>query len=73
MKFKNAFFVCASVCPCMRPFFSHCYINLNVSFMYKYIFTKFTGNVYGSEDMSVQNLGIILKKIAAIANCLKNY
>ena len=48
------------------------YINLNISFMYKDIFTKFAGNVYGYENLSVQNFGLILKnKMTSIANCLK--
>ena len=47
-------------------------INLNTSFTYKDIFTKFAGNVYGYENLSLQNFSLILKnKIAAIANCLK--
>ena len=46
---------------CVRPL-SHFYINLNISFIYKDIFTKFAGNVYGYENMSVQNFGLILKK-----------
>ena len=32
----------------------------------------FAGNVYGYENLSVQNFSLILKnKMAAIANCLK--
>ena len=51
---------------------SRFYINLNISFIYKYIFTKFAGNVYGYKNLSVQNFSLILKnKMAAIANCLK--
>ena len=47
-------------------------INLNVSFIYKDIFTKFARNVYGYENLSMQNFSLILKnKMAAIANCLK--
>ena len=34
---------------------SRFYINLNISFIYKDIFTKFAGNIYGYENMSVQN------------------
>ena len=42
--------------------------NLNISFIYKDIFTKFAGNVY--ENMSLQNFGLILKnKMAAVADC----
>ena len=53
---------------------SRFYINLNISFIYKYIFTKFAGNVYGYELLSVQNFSLILtNKMAAIANCLKNH
>ena len=43
------------------------YINLNISFIYKDIFTKFAGNVYGYKNLSVQNFGLILRKKAAIA------
>ena len=43
-------------------------INLNISFIYKDIFIKFAGNVYGYENLSVQNFGL---KMAAINNCLK--
>ena len=40
--------------------------------VYNDIFTKFAGNVYGYENLSLQNFSLILKnKIAAIANCLK--
>ena len=47
-------------------------INLNISFIYEHIFTKFAGNVYGYENLSLQNFSLILKnKMAAIANCLK--
>ena len=31
------------------------YINLNISVIYKDIFTKFAGNVYGYENLFVQN------------------
>ena len=49
------------------------YINLNISFIYKDMFTKCAGNVYGYENLSVQNFGLILKnKMADIANCLKS-
>ena len=59
-----------SACPSVR---SSCfYINLNISFIYKDIFTKFAGNVYGYENLSVQTFGFILKnEMATIANCLK--
>ena len=41
-----------------------------VSFIYKDIVIKFAGNVYGYENLSLQNFGLILKnKIAAITNC----
>ena len=48
---------------CIRPSIhsSGFYINLNILFMYKDIFTKFADNVYGYENMSVQNFGLILK------------
>ena len=47
-------------------------INLNISLIYKDIFTKFARNVYSYENLSLQNFRLILKnKIAAIANCLK--
>ena len=47
-------------------------INLNISFIYIDIFTKFAGNVYGYENLSLQNFSLIFKnKMAAIANCLK--
>ena len=42
--------------------------------VYKDIFTKFTGNVYGYENMSVQNFGLILKnKMAAITDFFENH
>ena len=51
---------------------SHFYINLNISFICKDIFTKFEGKVYGYENMYVKNFGLILKnKMAVIANCFK--
>ena len=43
------------------------YINLNISFNYKDSFTTFA---YGHENLSVQNY-ILIKKMAAKANCLK--
>ena len=47
-------------------------INLNISFIYEDIFTKFAGNVYGYKNLSLKNFSLILKnKMAAIANCLK--
>ena len=49
-------------------------INLNISFIYEDIFTKFAGNVYGYENLSLKNFSLILKKkVAAIANCLNVY
>ena len=51
--------ICAYVCVCVR--LSHFYINLSISFIYKDIFIKFAGKVYGYENLSVQNFGIILK------------
>ena len=63
---KRLTYLCASVCS------SRFYINLNISFIYKDIFTKFAGNVYGYGNLSAQNFGLILKNtMAAIANCLK--
>ena len=59
-----------SVRPSVRS--SRFCINLNISFIYKDIFTKFAGNVYGYENLSLQNFSLILKnKMAAIANCMK--
>ena len=49
---------------CVREFvrlLSRFNINLNISFIYKDIFTKFAGNVYGYENLSVQNFSLILK------------
>ena len=45
--------------PYVRPSIclSNFYINLNISFIYKDIFTKFAGNVYGYENLPVQNFG----------------
>ena len=67
---KRLPYVCESVRACVR---SSCfYINLNISFIYKDIFTKFAGNVYRYENLSLQNFSLILKnKMAPIANCLK--
>ena len=63
-------YVRASVSPSVRE--SRFYINLNISFIYKDIFTKFAGNVYGYKNLCMQNFSLILKnKMAAIANCLK--
>ena len=51
---------------CVR--WSHFYTNLNILLIYNNIFTKFAGNVYGYENLSVQNDGLILKnKMAVIA------
>ena len=47
-------------------------INCHISFIYEDIFTKFTENVYGYENLSLKNCSLILKnKMAAIAYCLK--
>ena len=65
--------MCVRTCirTCVRPFVMFC-INLNISFIYKDIFTKYAGNVYGYENLSLQNFSLIWKnKMAAIANCLK--
>ena len=59
---------------CMRPSVrsSRFCINLNISFIYEDIFTKFAGTVYGYENLSLKNFSLILKnKMATIANCLK--
>ena len=42
---KRCPYVHLSICPRVRS--SHFYINLNISFIYKDIITKFAGNVYG--------------------------
>ena len=49
---KRLPYVCASVCPSVHS--SHFYINLNISFIYKDIFSKFAGNVYGYKNMSAK-------------------
>ena len=55
----------ASVCLCVS--LSRFHINLNMSLIYKDIFTKYAGNVYGYKNLSVQNFGLILKnEMAAI-------
>ena len=55
---------------CVRS--SRFYINLNILFIYKNILTKFAGNDYGYENLSLQNFSLIWKnKMATIANCLK--
>ena len=60
----------ASVRECVRS--SRFCINLNISFIYSFIFTKFAGNVYGYENLSLKNFSLILKnKMTAVANCLK--
>ena len=67
---KRLPYVYASVCASVR--LSGFNISLNISFIYKDIFIKFAGNVYGYKNLSLQNSGFILKtKMAAIANCLK--
>ena len=53
---------------CVHLLYYH--INLYISFIYDDIFAKFPENVYGCENMSVQNFVIILKNnIATIAEC----
>ena len=71
--YKNAF------CTCMHPCVHECVrssrfcINLYISFIYSFIFTKFAGNVYGYENLSLKNFSLILKnKMAAIANFFEN-
>ena len=54
-------------CMCVHPFFTFC-INLNISFTYRDIFTKFAGNVYGYENSVSAKMK---NKMATIANCLK--
>ena len=72
----NAFRTCVRLCvlTCIRMCvrLERFYINLNISFIYKDILIKFAKNVYGYENLSVQNFGLTLKnKMAAIGNCLK--
>ena len=56
---------CVRVCVSLSCF----NINLNFSFIYKDIFSKFAVNVYGFENVFVENFGLILKnKMATIAN-----
>ena len=60
--------LCICLCVCLLGFNIH----LNISFIYKDIFIKFAGNIYGCKNLSLQNFALILKnKMAAIANCLK--
>ena len=60
--------VCVSVHASVR--LSRFCINLNISFIYKDIFTKFVGHVYAYENLSLHNFTLILKnKMAAIDNC----
>ena len=49
--------MCVHTCVCL----SHVYINLYVSFIYEDIFTQFTENVYGRENMDVNKFVFILK------------
>ena len=39
------------------PFITFC-INLNISFIYEHIFTKFAGNVYGYKNLSLKNFSL---------------
>ena len=50
---------------------SHFKIKLYISFSYEDIFTKFTENVYGCENISVKHDGTHKKNMAAIANYWK--
>ena len=62
------------MCACVRLSVrsSRFCINLNISFIYEDVFTKFARNVYGYENLSLKNFSLILKnKMSAIANCLK--
>ena len=66
---KRLLYVHGTVCPFVTFFHKPYYI----TFINKDIFTKFAGNVYGYENISVQNFGLIFKnKMAAIADCFKN-
>ena len=68
---KRLPYVCAYIHVSVRRSSRFC-INLNISFIYGDIFTKFAGNVYGYENLSLKKFNLILKnKMAAIANCLK--
>ena len=42
------------VCVRLSVHSSRFYTNLNISFIYKDIFTKFAGNVYGYENLSLK-------------------
>ena len=57
--YKPLLYVCPPVRPSVRS--SRFYINLNISFIYEDIFTKFAGNVYGNENLSLRNFSLILK------------
>ena len=49
-------------------------INLYISFIYTDILTKLAGNVYGYENMCVQNFALILKKkMATIVDLFENH
>ena len=45
-------------------------INLDISFIYKDIFTKFAGNVYGYENIC-KNWPHFENKMATMADCVK--
>ena len=55
---ENAFCTYVSLCFGLTRF----YITFFVSSIYKDIFTKFAGNVYGYKNMLVQTFDLILKK-----------
>ena len=59
------------VCACIR--LSGFNINLNISFIYKDIFIIFAGNVYGYENLSLENFGLILKNKMAAIQLFKNH
>ena len=68
---KRLPYVRPSICEYVRLL--HFCINLNILFIYEDIFTKFAGNVYGYENLSLQNFSLILKnKMAALANLFEN-
>ena len=50
---------CMLVCMLACVHLSHFYINLYISFICEYIFTRFAENVHGCENMSVKDFGIL--------------
>ena len=49
------------------------YINLNISFSYTDIFTKFAVNVYGHDNLSMQKFCFILKKNGRNSQLFENH